>query len=1413
MREPLVANQAAFALSPDKLTGAFTLLSEIDHSEEFELGDQPLLVLPVRLETRFAGDDLQIRIYPTQLHVDDHRPRLTEREVALGVAYWERRLRREPDAARDDLVRELPPRRAVYVALQTRPTQGPKDPRWVYPELPTRAATTPARAALLPDRWCAIGFLGNVRAFVAWGRREVQTPLQCAPDVAELVPYDGGDEALGVDAAMAWMVDYEQALTAGMAITVDVGAVDIGADGLTLLVAGVRGALDNEAALLSLLEAHHYTDGLDVLAQGTATNTTDEAVSGWSADVADVAGLFARELDGAGHADATASGAAQLATALGLGDDTVLRRLPGAVADEDAAMAAMNRVVWPVSWGRYLDDLLAPADGTTILAPGAHLAIRDFFIEHVRGGAALPTLAVGPHPYGLLPIIRRDAGDLHAPDPLLALEGVLLELRERWRESVPGVPRLDPVDPAGDEVAAEVLGLLPHPKRFVVRRLYDKWDVRTIFWEWMFETNASAPELSVLTSIKEGDSFWRGLDEATSIDNELELLQAAIDMSVSFAMSEEDRDRLTDILGIAKDLCEAHRARQVPINDWYPDAISGVLSEKVTTDPKIFWAGYETPDVDKLFTQPLVSSPGHSPGSYLLAITLGARDRSRRVDGGPLDTGQVDLPDVELPSGGEPLLEQLIGAVAGDVPDSQADAYARALAILADRSPEELELRLRETLGLAAHRLDAWITGLASRALATRRASGGGALRIAGFGWVEKLVPQKAGTRESDGFIHAPSLEHAATAAVLRAGWKAHGSHDPQSAMAVDLRSERVRAAAYLLDGVRRGGELGDLLGCRFERRLHDRRLDRFIDDCRRRVLESGGITRAPRGPVDGLELAGLYQDGGVRIDEPDGTSFTLVAGVPETVPARRALQIALNGLLQDMDGVADASVADAMHHLLQGDVAAATATLEGIATGAVEPPRLDGLATPVTGASVSHRLLVTLPVTARTAPGWGSSPRSQLEPALAAWAATLLGDPAAAHCTVTITATGERIPVTLAELGISPLDAVFEALPTWEQRARAHILSRPAHAADEDGLEVDLAPVGTLGFEALADLAGALRSVIAAARPLDARDLALPGTVLEAGIDQAEADARLAGFRADLDAAAAALERLLPAPTEADPAPVGTADLRALRSAVGALAGYGISAAVPLHGFAETGRATLHADAWAALATARARVAADSPLEPGFLLLGRFAADGAAFERALDRTDDLLAGDPAAAMGWLRTVAHVRDGAAALDQAITLGELLFDAATVQPAVGQLGAGKEELWLALEAPADRRRGALSWFVLDGGGRAALARNGVAAGLVLDEWVEIVPSGEAVTGVAVNVDAPSSRAPQAMLLALPPRDREWSFDTVLDTLLEALEAAKLRAVDPDVLVAYGHQAPAIFVPAALVAGPQEEAADV
>jgi hypothetical protein len=90
-----------------------------------------------------------------------------------------------------------------------------------------------------------------------------------------------------------------------------------------------------------------------------------------------------------------------------------------------------------------------------------------------------------------------------------------------------------------------------------------------------------------------------------------------------------------------------------------------------------------------------------------------------------------------------------------------------------------------------------------------------------------------------------------------------------------------------------------------------------------------------------------------------------------------------------------------------------------------------------------------------------------------------------------------------------------------------------------------------------------------------------------------------------------------------------------------------------------------------------------------------------------------------------------------------------------------------------------------------------------AGVVVDEWVEVLPAAAETTGVAFHFDAPDACAPQAILLAVSPDESPtWTPDLVAATVTEALDLARIRAVDPESLDAVGHFLPALYFAANL-----------
>ena len=278
---------------------------------------------------------------------------------------------------------------------------------------------------------------------------------------------------------------------------------------------------------------------------------------------------------------------------------------------------------------------------------------------------------------------------------------------------------------------------------------------------------------------------------------------------------------------------------------------------------------------------PLVEAAGATVEQTAAAYLAALADEGAALGG---TTSLVDTPGFSDAAVTEPLLAQLARQAVNRARAGSASRTTLAIALdnLATRDPEELTVLLRQSLGTVSYRLDAWYTAVATSALGAMRASTAEGCHLGGYAWVENI--ERGAESETEGFIQAPSLNHAITAAILRSGWKAHGDAQPSSALAVDLSSARVRTAAELLDGVRGGVSLGDLMGHRIERALHDAFLDSWIEPCRRAVLDATGrAAEAAVAPVDGLVLAGLWAHGvgerAGRGDRPGGLDHRPAAG------------------------------------------------------------------------------------------------------------------------------------------------------------------------------------------------------------------------------------------------------------------------------------------------------------------------------------------------------------------------------------------------------------------------------------------------------------------------------------------------------------------------------------------------------
>ncbi|HEU5102579.1 MAG TPA: hypothetical protein VFU22_26325, partial [Roseiflexaceae bacterium] len=314
--------------------------------------NHPLLLLPVRLETRFmpaqagSGTELRVRIYPDDVHIDTHEADLTEEELRWGNHFWEQAVAPGDNQAGrkqqtwQQLVDRFGSPRAAWIARVL-------DPAGPAATAQRRAAwTRAAYTRVLPDRWVAIGYREDQPAVTAWGRL-IPDPLPTgpAPDTPSEPAIDA-NELPAVDEGMRWMIDFDAAEAQGMALRIPLTQDQARHGFERLAVIGIKASTGADASaerLAELLDAHHYTNGLAFVAQNVPTNNTVDASSGYTASSGDAAGSYAIEL---GDSLARAGSDGELAAqALGIAP-AVFSHVRGASAADQAHARAVNAALW-----------------------------------------------------------------------------------------------------------------------------------------------------------------------------------------------------------------------------------------------------------------------------------------------------------------------------------------------------------------------------------------------------------------------------------------------------------------------------------------------------------------------------------------------------------------------------------------------------------------------------------------------------------------------------------------------------------------------------------------------------------------------------------------------------------------------------------------------------------------------------------------------------------------------------------------------------------------------------------------------------------------------------------------------------------------------------------------------------------
>lgn len=1436
-------------LIKNALDGVLDLIDPVDASEAF-----PLVLLPVRIESRFATDGnatlLKVRVYPDEIHVDELERGLTDVERDAGRAWWSAAWSDPvPDGAFAALVSTVGAARAEWVAHACTPTnlaERATAPGPSFADVPSpRVPRAVARA--LPDRFVVLAVQGGQ---VSRGRGNViPRDLQVSPIPAEGdLPVNAGG-GLTVPPGSEWLVDYQAAVDVGMGVTVTLEAGRQRID--RLIVMGTRSsqtAADSAAELEEVLTGHRFSDGLGLLAQGTATNNSDGARSPYQPRRAPVAPAL--------HVTAATSESDSSAAARMLGVDAqTMTDLCGTGTGEQALAARVNTALWPAGWGEYLYRL--GQKHVPGLSDAQRESARQLFSTHVRGRGPAPALRVGAQPYGILPVSNLRTWVPQAGETTAGIHRVVSLLLDRWLGAArTRVPTMRPGQAQVQETLLDVLGSSPVMQGLRVRPAVSEDISGAVEAAMGVGTDWFEMERQIMSAVVAG---LLGKDAGSMVIGSLHKETRPLPLPL---VSPRDPEFIEALIDSPSRVLEVDSVLQALLYlGWTSDDAAAAKSAPAAVLPALLEFVEIDPDL-KAQTRAMIARADNAHPAELFSLA----DRLSRVAplGGPsllatfqpVEALQTSLAEVALsaPATDDARLSAVSALGGWILAMGYRNDLRAAMKELAVSDLEARSLAVAEALDCSSHRLDAWATAIVAERRERQADRGPRGLTLGAYGVVEDLAPQDRAAK--DGWIHAPTTRHAIAAGMLRSS---HLSHLPEAGadggpFAIDLSSARMKKATHVLEGVRAGQQLAALVGYQIERGLAESRLARLqlslrtlaplvagrLHDRDGDDTDSAKEAVAATDVVDGLLLLHQFPPptfSGLRAKldiAPVNPYLPPGEWDPLTDPEWTRVTGVLKEAADTVDAVGDVMLSESVLQYAAGNTTRAAAAMDAVSTGANPSDTVDVLEAQDSGERLTHRLLVVLSDD-RPHSSWNTArPRAQAEPALEDWAAARLGDPG----DVVVAKVGQTF-LTMADSGFAALDLVYADPDGLAGALRAAL---PGLGDNEIALTRD--PGWAPSRRALGEvtaLATSLRTLIGGAQPLLPGDLARPGTPAERDLAQAlpELVSRVKGAAATLASVVASLSGTVAAIPEqgiVDDDPTAAA----LEAAIHQLDPFGI----PLTPTTERPLdVSWVRGAWEA---AQAKAAnAQASVER----LEEKIAQSAPPALILDAAQDVATGVFGSAFVVVPTLA-APSGADTFVPAVTgpafpapppgaVRRFLRDHGTVRPQVTRfsevrllasaLGVGRPprvvqltevgddgpaagtSIWLAGPLPPEGPwpAGPIGHLVLDVLG--TVGAGAALAGLAVDAWVEDLPAqpgpkarkddprpSRARTGLAIRSESASARAPQSVLCAVSPDGKRWTTDSLRSVIEQTLDLARIRMATLERLTGEGAILPALYV---------------